>query len=132
MILKGVHGGVTVKRGAHTILARRIEPGTFVSGTSIAYPVNAFAQHPSQGTRYSVSAWLRYPGGVARLNTDVTFDRRDAAIQARYGTATASHRGTAWWKFVGVAGVILYSLFTTALLVRRGRRRPLSAPGAGS
>jgi hypothetical protein len=120
-ILQGVHGWVHITRAGHTIVSRPIEAGTFVTHTGIAYPVTAFGQHPSQGTRYAITAWMRYPGGIARLNTTVAFGHREAVIQHQYGGSPPIHGGTAWWKIVGIVAVILYALFTTALLLRRRR-----------
>jgi hypothetical protein len=123
-ILQGVHGWVRVTRGSHVVVSRPIEGGTFVSKTSIAYPVPAFKQTPTQGTRYRIVAWMRYAGGVARLDTYVGFGHRQAAIARQYARApTAAASGRPWWEIaVGVA-VILYALFTTILLLWRRRDR---------
>lgn len=122
-ILQGVHGQVHITRAGHTVLTQAIGAGTFVAGTSIAYPVHAFRQTPLQGTHYRISAWMRYAGGIARLNTTVVFGHRAAVAQQQYGGPTASSGGTAWWKIGGVIAVILYALGTTALLLRRRLRR---------
>jgi hypothetical protein len=119
VILQGVHGWVHITDGDKRVLAQPIEAGTFVSSTSIAYPVNAFSEHPSEGTRYRIRARLIYPGGVANLDTAVTFGHRQAAIQRQYGASPRAGAGTAWWKLGGIAAVILYALGTTALLLRR-------------
>ncbi len=133
VILQGVHGAVSIKQGGNTVVSRRIEAGTFVSGTSIAYPVTAFSQHPHEGTRYRVSAWLRYPGGIARLDTPVTFGHRDTVIQRRYDKQpAATGSGMAWWKIAGVIAVALYALATTALLLRRRGRGVIAAPDEGA
>jgi hypothetical protein len=121
-ILQGVHGWVQVTRGARTILSRAIEAGTFVTNTGIAYPVPAFGQSPPEGTHYRIDAWLRYPGGIARLNRTVTFGHRQAVIQQRYGVPHAGASGTAGWKIALAAAVILYALTTTAMLLRRRSR----------
>lgn len=120
VVLQGVHGHVRITRAGHTVISRPIEPGTFVTHTRIAYPVTAFSQTPTQGTRYAITAWMRYRGGIARLNTTVAFGHRQAVIQQQYthGPAAAGG-GTAWWKIAGVVAVILYGLITTALLLRR-------------
>jgi hypothetical protein len=124
VILQGVHGGVRITRAGHTVVSQSIGAGTFVANTSIAYPVHAFRQTPRQGTRYRISAWMRYAGGIARLNTTVVFGHRAAVAQQQYGGPSASAGGgTAWWKIAGVVAVILYGLLTTALLVRRRARR---------
>jgi len=122
-ILQGVHGEVRITRAGHTVVSQPIGPGTFVATTSITYPVNAFGQTPTQGTRYRVSAWLRYPGGIARLNRTLTFGHHEAVAQQQYGGPPATTPGTAWWKIAGVAAAVLYGLVTTALLLRR-RMRP--------
>jgi hypothetical protein len=122
-ILQGVHGQVRIIRAGHTVVSQAIEAGTFVANTSIAYPVHAFRQTPPQGTHYRISAWMRYAGGVARLNTTVVFGHRAAVAQQQYGGPPASGGGTAWWKIAGVVAVILYGLLTTALLLRRRVRR---------
>jgi hypothetical protein len=134
VILQNVHGAVRISSGGHTVLARPIPAGTFVSGTSIAYPVPAFNLRPAEGTRYGISAWLRYPGGIARLNTTVTLGHREALLAQKYSQPPTSHGGTPWWAIALLAGAILYGALTTALLVRRGGRRlgppPAQPPGA--
>jgi hypothetical protein len=123
VILQGVHGQVRVTRAGRTVVSQAIEAGTFVANTSIAYPVHAFRQAPPQGTHYRISAWLRYAGGIARLNTTVVFGHRAAVAQQQYGGPPASSGQTAWWKIAAVVAVILYALGTTALLLRRRLRR---------
>jgi hypothetical protein len=122
-ILQGVHGEVRISRAGHTVVSQPIGPGTFVAGTSIVYPVNAFRQTPTQGTRYEVSAWMAYPGGIARFNTGLTFGHREAVAQQQYGGPAATAAGPAWWKIAGVVAAILYGLVTTILLLRRRNRR---------
>jgi hypothetical protein len=122
-ILQGVRGSVRITRGGHTVLSRPLGPGTFVTGTRIAYPVPAFGQTPPQGTRYRIVAELRYTGGVARLDTTVVFGHRQAVIQQQYGGPRAPDVRTAWWKIALLVAAILYGVATTTLLVRR-RMRP--------
>jgi hypothetical protein len=123
VILTGVHGQVRITRAGRTVVLQTIEPGTFVAGTDIAYPVHAFRQTPREGTKYQISAWMRYAGGIARLDTTATFGHRAAVAQQQYGGPSASAGGgTAWWKIAGVAAVLLYSLLATALLLRRRMR----------
>jgi hypothetical protein len=124
VILQGVHGYVRITSAGHTVASTPIEAGTFVAGTSIAYPVTAFREIPTQGTHYRIRATLRYPGGVASLDTTVTFGHRQAVIQQQYGGPPATRGGTAWWKIAGLIGAILYGLFTTSLLLRRRKRTP--------
>jgi hypothetical protein len=123
-ILQGVHGFVRITRGARLVVSRPIEAGTFVTHTSIGYPVPAFQQTPTPGTRYRIVAWMRYAGGIARLDTYVSFGERQAAIARQYTHAPASSsRGTPWWEIAGGVAVILYALGTTILLLWRRRAR---------
>jgi hypothetical protein len=122
-ILQGVHGAVRISRGSRVVVSRPIDPGTFVTHTRVAYPVTAFAQRPTQGTRYRVVAWMRYRGGIARLDTYVTFGHREAAIARRYAPSPVPGAGgTAWWKIAGVVAALAYALLTTVLLLRRRER----------
>lgn len=123
VILQGVHGAVRVTRAGRTVLSQSLGPGTFVTATSIDYPVPAFGQTPTQGTRYRITAELGYPGGVARLDKTLTFGHRQAVIQQQYGGSRAPGGGTAWWKIALIVLAILYGIATTALLLRR-RVRP--------
>jgi len=127
-ILQGVSGHVVITHDGHALISRPIPAGTFVTASSIAYPVPAFHQTPAQGTTYGVSAYLLYDGGIARLNTTVTFDKHQAALQELYGRKATTKHGTAWWQIVGVALVCLYALITTIALFRR-RKREQQQPG---
>ena len=131
VILQGVHGHVTVSLGSRTVLSRPIEPGTFVTGPGIVYPVPASGELPGEGTRYHVTAWLSYPGAVARLDTSVTFGEHAARTGTDYGRSPVpSAPGPAsWWKLALLAGVLGYALFTTALLLRRRSVHAQGEPG---
>jgi hypothetical protein len=131
VILQGVRGSVRVTRGSRTVLSRPLGPGTFVTGTGIAYPVPAFGQIPPQGTHYRIVAELRYPGGVARLDTTVVFGHRQAVIQQQYGGLRAAGGGTAWWKIALLVAAILYGVATTTLLLRRRMRPADGGPTSG-
>jgi hypothetical protein len=125
VILQGVHGQVRLTRGGRVVVSRPIEAGTFIARTAIAYPVNAFRETPREGTKYRITAWMRYQGGIARLDTTVTFGRRAAAAQQRYGgpsAAGAGGSGTAWWEIAGIVAAILYGVITTILLLGRKKR----------
>jgi hypothetical protein len=125
VISPNVHGHVTITRGGHTVISRPIEPGTYVTNTRIAYPVNAADQTPTEGTVYRIAAWMRYHDGIARLDTTVTFGHHQAVIQGRYSNVkpTGSGGGTSWWKIAGIGLALLYGLFTTILLFLRRKKR---------
>jgi len=130
VILQGVHGEARITRSGHLVVAQRIEPGTFVAHTRIAYPVNAFRESPAAGTRYRVTAWMRYRGGIARLNTTVTFGHQMAVVQQQYGGPPATSGGTTWWKVAGFIAIAAYALLTTGLLLRRRQRASRSPVGS--
>jgi hypothetical protein len=131
VILQGVHGSALITSGRRVVAQTPLGPGTFVTGTSIAYPVPAFRAHPSKGTRFHIRAVMRYAGGIARLDTTLSFGSREAALQQQYVRPHASHGGTAWWKIALLAGVIAYALVTTVLLLLRRRRGSTRGAGAG-
>jgi hypothetical protein len=129
VILQGVHGHVQIARDGHTIVSRPIAAGTFVAGTSIAYPVPASELGVPEGTRYRVIAELRYGARVARLDTLVTFGRREEMLQSHFEhTTTSPGSGAPWWEVAAFAVAVLYGMLTTILLVRRRlRTRPRQA-----
>ncbi|HEV2997869.1 MAG TPA: hypothetical protein VGX16_02095 [Solirubrobacteraceae bacterium] len=130
-ILQNVHGHVRITRAGHTVLARTISAGTFVAGTSIAYPVPLAHQAPSQPTDYGVIAWLRYPGGIARLNTTVSYGEHQARLQALYGgPRLVRPRHSAWKAIAGVGGA-LAALGGLGLGMTFLRRRRLLSRVAG-
>jgi hypothetical protein len=124
VILQGVYGHVHIWSAGRTILSRSIAPGTFIAHTAIAYPVPAFHQTPVQGTRYRISAWMRYSGGIARLDETVTFGHGAAVVQQRYSSAhpPTHDAGSAWWKLALLIAALLYGVLTTILLARRRSR----------
>jgi hypothetical protein len=94
-----------------------ILPATFVTGTSLSYPVPTPREHPPQGTRYRVRANMRYAGRIATLDRTVEFGARQAKLSEAFsGHKTPSGGGTPWAAIViptlavvaaiaGVAGV---------------------------
>jgi hypothetical protein len=130
VILQNVAGKALITRGSRVVARVPLGPGTFVTGTSIAYPVRASRERPSQGTVYRVRAYLRYAGGTARLDTLVRFGRAAALGQELYGGPKASpSSGLPGW-LVALLGVLLAAALTllAAYLVRRrrtGERSPV-------
>jgi hypothetical protein len=130
VILQGVEGSALIRSGRRVVARARLGPGTFVTASSIAYPVPAYGIRPAAGTRFRITAVLRYAGGIARLDTTVAFGKRQAAIQRQYAPPRSAHGGTAWWKIALLAAVIAYAVATTALLLLRRRDRSRRS-GAG-
>jgi hypothetical protein len=124
-ILQGVHGEATVTQKGHLVGRRTIGPGTFVSGTSIAYPLLFPKLKPALGDSYRVQAVMRYPGGVARINRTVKFGEVDAERQQAFGgPAVAESDGGKLLPFVVLSVLLAGSLIAWEL------RRQHSGPGA--
>lgn len=122
VILQNVQGEATVSRDGRVLASVPLGPGTFVTGTAIAYPIGVPGEEPSEGTRYQVEADLRYGGGVAHLDTSVVFGRAAASVQQRYLVATpASGGGNDTAVLAGGALVLLLAGGGFALLLRRRR-----------
>ena len=121
VILQNVHGVATISDGDNTVATRKLGPGTFVTGTSIAYPLLVPSLHPSQGTSYRVQAALQYPGGVARIDKVVQFGQTDAMRQQAYGgpKVNSGGGGNHLILFLLIAAAIAGCL--AALEVRRRR-----------
>lgn len=121
VILQNVKGVATVSDGEDVVTRRKMGSGTFVTGTSIAYPILVPDLRPSQGAAFRVQAFLRYPGGIARIDEIVRFGEIDAKRQQAYGGPAVSDgsgdKGNLLWilLIVAVAGCL------AALEVRRRR-----------
>jgi hypothetical protein len=124
-ILQDVHGEATITQHGHLVGRRAIGPGTFVSGTSIAYPLLFPKLQPALGDTYKVSAVMRYPGGVARINRNVKFGAVDAERQQSFGgpQVDKGHTGKL------LPFILLGALLAGALLAWELRRQR-SGPGA--
>ncbi len=120
VILQNVHGSATVSDGDQVLARRPLGPGTFVTGTSIAYPLLFPKLQPEEGASYRVRAHLVYPGGSARIDKVVSFGAIDAMRQQAYGGPKVSGGG-------GGKKLLLFWLIATvvagalALEIRRMR-----------
>jgi Bacterial protein of unknown function (DUF916) len=124
VILKNVRGWVRVTSGNRVVSAATVAPGTFVSGTSISYPLAAPREEPTPGSTYRVRGVLHYAGGVARLDTQVVFSHAAAVKQQNFGGRKLP-KSTPPWRWL----VLLLAVLTLAAVSRkliRSRRRPLS------
>ena len=126
VILKNVHGWVRITRGNRSVAAVKIAPGTFVSGTTISYPVAALREQPTPGTSYRVRAALFYAGAVATLDTNVTFSHAAAVKQQNYGGRKLP-KPTSVWRWLLFA-ILLLVLLASARKVQQRRRRLLDRP----
>ena len=130
VILQKTHGRALITEGSRTVAETALGPGTFVSGTSIAYPIPTPREHPREGTLYRVRAYLHYAGGLARLDTLVRFGRAAALAQQNYGgpraPAARPSRTHAWLLgSIGALFALSLALFGALLIRRRGgRQRP--------
>jgi hypothetical protein len=128
VILRNVHGWVRVTTGSRVVSAATVTPGTFVSGTSISYPLAASREQPTPGASYRVRALLRYDGGVARLDTNVVFSHAAAVKQQNYGGRKLP-KSTPPWRWLLVLVLLLVLAAVSRKLIRH-RRRPLSRADA--
>jgi hypothetical protein len=125
VILQGVAGRAVITRGSRVVARAPLGPGTFVTATSIAYPILTPHERPPEGTVYRVRAYLRYAGGTARLDTLVRFGRAAALSQQIYGGPKASRSsGLPGWLVAALAvlGVALAALGVAYLYLARRRR----------
>jgi hypothetical protein len=119
VLLREVTGRVTVSRGNKQIASARLGPGTFVTGTSFAYPLLAAEEQPSEGTEYRVQAELHYGEDVARLDQNVVFGRQSAQRQEEFGGPPAETGLPLWIPLLTAAVLILAAL--AVILIRRRR-----------
>ena len=123
VILKNVHGWVRITQGNRPVASARIQPGTFVSGTTISYPVPALREQPTPATAYRVRAALSYTGAVARLDTRVVFSHAAAVKQQNYGGRKLP-KPFPVWRWI-LFTILLLVLVASARKVQQRRRRPL-------
>jgi hypothetical protein len=127
VILQNVSGSALVTQGKRVVARRQVGPGTFVTRSSIAYPVLAPGEHPGEGAVYRVRAFLRYRGGIARLDTLVRFGHRSAVRQAAWDR-TPGRSGGGLLVLAVVATGVLALLGGSALWLRsRAARSPRRA-----
>lgn len=127
VILKNVYGDARITQGSRQVSSMTIPPGTFVSHTSIQIPLSTPREHPKAGTVYRVRAKLVYSGGIAYLDTYVTFGHHAAYVQSQY----TPHRrpGAGGGVSMAALGAGIAGLLALVLLIlwwRRRRREPLS------
>jgi hypothetical protein len=131
VILQDVQGRVLITEGSRVVARRPLGPGTFVTGTSIAYPIPTPREEPRAGTAYRVRADLRYRGGVAHLDTIARFGQSDAERQEDFGGPKVTGGGDLPAVLVALAalGLALAAVVAARLWQRRrsGERSPLRA-----
>jgi hypothetical protein len=136
VILTGVSGSALITSGSRVVAHVPLGPGTFVTSSSIAYPVPVPAERPASGSIYRVRAYLRYGRRVASLDTLVRFGPAAAAHQRAYTAKPPTRKavtGLPDWVWAVLGAALLYGLATGVLvLVWRRRRRedvmPIEAP----
>jgi hypothetical protein len=131
VILQNVAGTVRITQGKRAVAQMPLGPGTFVTGTSIAYPIPVPREHPREGTVYRVRAVLRYAGRTARLDRLVRFGHLSALRQEAFGgpKARASGGGPSAPLLAGIGGALVAVAAGTGLGWRRLRVGPRSPRG---
>ena len=123
-VLQNVNGNVLITRGDRVVARTHVGPGTFVSGTSIAYPVLVRGEQPHEGTAYRVRATMHYGPRVARLDQYVRFGHRDAVRQQEFGGPKAGGGSSGiWGKVLLIAVLALVALGLIGLFALLRRRR---------
>jgi hypothetical protein len=138
-ILQNVRGRLLITRGRRTVARTKIGPGTFVTGTSIDYPLLVPGEQPAEGATYRVRAFMRYHGGIARFDNLVKFGHKAAQAQQDFGgrpLTDTQGKSPLWLIVAGVFG-LLVGLVALILFARRKRtpgervaRRALEAASA--
>jgi hypothetical protein len=128
-ILKNVRGKVLITRGRRTVARSVIGPGTFVTGTTIDYPVLVQREQPREDAVYRVRAVMRYHGGIARFDNRVTFGHKAAQAQQDFGgrPITDGEAGMPVWLVIAGALGALIGLIGLVVFARRKR-----TPGPGA
>jgi hypothetical protein len=134
VILKDVTGHAIVTRSGRIVAQVPFGPGTFVTHSDIALPVRALGEQPSAGTAYHVQAELVYRGGVARLDTDVTFSSAAAKVQQQYVNSPGSSlfAGVPRWLalLLGALAAVPVVLLGVLVVALAKRRRALRSGAA--
>ncbi|MEA2437302.1 MAG: hypothetical protein QOF65_1858, partial [Thermoleophilaceae bacterium] len=126
-ILQNVRGRLLITRGRRTVARAPLGPGTFVTGTSIDYPLLVAREQPREGASYRVRAVMRYHGGIARFDSKVSFNHAAAKAQQDFGgrplTDGRSGGISTWLVVASGAFVAAFALVAFFLFLRR-RRTP--------
>src|SRR4051812_11986382 len=122
-ILKDVRGKLLITRGKRVVARSKIGPGTFVTETSIDYPLLVPKEEPREGAVYRVRAEMRYHGGIARFDDRVSFGHKEAQAQEDFGgrpVADARDSAPLWLLAAGGLGALI-GLVGIVLFARRKR-----------
>jgi hypothetical protein len=124
-ILQNVRGRLLVTRGKRTVASAKIGPGTFVTGTSIDYPLLVPKEQPTEGAEYRVRAVMRYHGGVARFDNRVSFGHKAAQAQQDFGgRALPDARSKAPLWLIAAGGIGAFVGLVALVLFARRKRTP--------
>jgi hypothetical protein len=123
-ILQNVTGKLLITRGKRIVARSKIGPGTFVTGTSIDYPLLVPREQPREGAVYRVRAVMRYHGGVARFDSRASFGHKAAQAQQDFGgrpiSDAQSSKTPLWLVLTGGIGT-LFGMVAVLLFARRKR-----------
>jgi hypothetical protein len=122
VMLKGVHGQISVYRRGNRIATAEVGPGTFVTGTSARLRLLAATERPRAGTKYRLRAWLRYKGGIARFDDEVVFGKRQERARSGYVGPGATGSGGAGVPLALAVAFALAAMAGILLALRKHRR----------
>lgn len=121
VMLKDVHGDISIYRRGRRIATASVGPGTFVTGTSAKLQLLAATERPRAGTKYRLKARLHYKGATARYDDTVVFGERQERAQESYGRPSQS-RGDGGVPLLLALALALAAIAVIAAIVL-GRRR---------
>ncbi|MEA2451243.1 MAG: hypothetical protein QOG63_3175 [Thermoleophilaceae bacterium] len=126
-ILQNVRGRLLITRGRRTVARAPLGPGTFVTGTSIDYPLLVAREQPREGASYRVRAVMRYHGGIARFDNKVRFNHTAAQAQQDFGGRPATDGrsgGISTWLVMASGALVAMFVLVALFLFFRRRRTP--------
>jgi len=127
VILQHTFGRALITYGHLTVAELGLGPGTFVTKTAIAYPIAVIHKRPPEGSVYHISAYLLYPGGSARVDTNARVGHAATLTPPLHKggkpVPSAGSSGPSAKVLAAGGALIALLLLCIGLLILRRRRR---------